>query len=371
MKKRLFGFAGLLLAMMFIISACSSTGGSFVDTYSHASRGFALTQPGVENKVVLQGKELEAAYKFLEDSSHYLYTVKDLPSFPKWDTEWRSPVNGRVYRGPYHDPLSRSVCWISTNPNGSANVSLGSYWGIVPPGKDLPTDEAHGYVKSDKWQIFSYNSSGQLVKNWEQRKRGTFVIDASLAEYYGVPGARHLFVEVKLNHYEKRVVTPKEFYDGLLPESWSWGVAGQWAEYDPSFLDFNAFWAKSEEERTAYIEKASKDPKILEICGSMGDYLWFDILQVVSVTDLIGFEYESSQGKVNGIDLDHDGYLDKYPAGHEKAGQLILAGGTPRVPEYALYLNYNEPWWFDRYSKPGVIDVIYADRSIVPDPRKK
>ncbi len=79
------------------------------------------------------------------------------------------------------------------------DVSLGSYWGMVPPNKDLPVSEFPGYQKSSKYQIFSYNSSGQMTQNWKERKRGTFAIDASLAEYYGIEGNGVLLVEVALN----------------------------------------------------------------------------------------------------------------------------------------------------------------------------
>jgi hypothetical protein len=377
MKKRyFFGFAALLLAVMFILAGCNTT--REVDTYTHATNFPAMSNPNALSKEILQGEKLTNALKFLEDSSHYLYTQKDLQYFPAYakykngfDENWRSSVNGRVYRGPYYDPLSRSICWLSINPNGAVSVSLGSYWGLVPPGKDLPTDEAHGFIKSDdKYQIFSYNSSGQMTQNWIERKRGTFAIDASLADHYGVPGSRYLFVEVKLNHYEKRVVTPEEFYEGLLPESWSMGVNGQWAFHDSSFLSFAEYWAKSDAERAAYIAQVNDDPVVKDILANTGGYFWFDIMQIVSVADLVGFEYESSEGKVNGIDMNHDGYLDKYPASHAKAGQLILTGeDNLRVPEYALYLNYNDPWWVDWISQPGVIKIVDAAGNVIPDPR--
>jgi predicted small secreted protein len=377
-----FGLIVILVTIMFALAGCDNgtTSGAglddFPDAYSHATNFPAMSNPGALSKEILTGEKHTNALKFLEDSSHYIYTQKDLQYFKDYvhyengfDEDWRSSVNGRVYRGPYYDPLSRSVCWLSINPNGAVSVSLGSYWALIPPGKDLPADEAHGYVKSDKPQIMSYNSTGQMTQNWIERHRGTFAIDASLAEHYGVPGARYFFVEVKLNHYEKRVVTPQEFYDGLIPESWSMGVNGQWAFNDSEFLSFDDFWGKSEKERAEYIAKANDDPVVREILANTGGYFWFDIMQIVSVADLIGFEYESENGKVNGIDVNHDGYLDKYPAGHAQAGELILSGGPRRVPEYALYLNYNDAWWFDNRSVPGTIRVVYADGTEVPDPR--
>jgi hypothetical protein len=382
MRKRLFPcFTALILVFAFVMGSCQSSGGSYVDTYTHASTGTALTQPGVANKKVLEGAEYQAALNFLVDSSHYMYEWKDTPTFQStkyphgFDENWRSPANGRVYRGPYYDPLCRSVAWLTVNPNGSVNTSLGSYWGMLPPNKELPADlvKPYGFVKKNQYQAFSIMGGGESVQNWINRKRGTLAIDGSLAEYYGVPGARHLFIEVKLDHWVERAATPEEYYDGLLPETISWGVTARWADHDPaSFKPIPEYWKLSEAERADYIAKAKADPAVMDILTHTGGfYLWFDVMQIVNITDLIGFEYESSQGKVNGIDMDHDGYLDKYPAGHEKAGQLILSGGTWRAPEYALYLNYNDPWWMDYTSTPGAVTPIYGDRSVVPDPRKK
>ncbi len=378
-KNFFFGLTTLLVIALFALAGCVSTGGSTadVDTYTHAS-AMPMGMSGFPDKTPLAGAKLQGAYDFLVDSSHYSYTQKDLPSFNSvkyphgFDENWRSKLNGRVYRGPYYDPLSRSVDWLSINPNGTVDVSLGSYWGMVPPNKDLPVSEFPGYQKSSKYQIFSYNSSGQMTQNWKERKRGTFAIDASLAEYYGIEGNGVLLVEVALNHYTDVVVTPEQYYDGLLPESWSMGTNFGLKAIDPSYPTWQEFWKLSEAQRKDVLAKMNGDAKVKELLATRGSYFWFDILQIVSVTNLIGFEFESANGKVNGIDKDHDGFLDKYPAGHEKAGQPIISKmSNLRVPEYSLYLNFNDGWWYDRWSTPGQIKVVYADGTVVPDPRKK
>ena len=418
MKKGFFfGLTTLLLVVMFILAGCASTdkkGDDFaVDAYTHASQSADLNAgsltggPGAGNKTILTGAAYDNAIRFLEDSSHYLYVQKDLRYFPSkkypngFDENWRSPVNGRVYRGPYWDVLSRSVDWLSINPNGSVNTSLGSYWGIVGPNKDskmlADKNNVYGYIPSGKHQVFSYNSSGQMVNNWIERKRGTFVIDAGLAHYYGVTGAQHLFIEVKLNHYHKRVVTPEEFYDGLLPESWSMGVNGRWrayaAENGKPYYDFDGYWALTDAERAAYCAQAKKDPVIVDILENTGGYFWFDIMQIVKSGDLIGFEYESSQGKINCIDQDHDGLLDKYedylsggkqahrgiqvqiPEGHTASDYIISYNSRNRVqpnasqlrfPAEAFTFNWYEGWWWDRgnrLSPDGKLQPIKADGS--------
>jgi len=403
MKKRFFfGFTTLLLVVMFILGGCKSTDNSLIDTYTHASRGNALTQPGVANKVILEGQALSGALRYLEDVSHYLYTWKDLPAFKAakypngFDEDWRSSVNGRVYRGPYYDPLTRSICWLTVNPNGSVNTSLGSYWGVVGPNKQLPAVEAYGYIPSNNYQAFSYMSSGESVQNWIERKRGTMAIDGSLAQYYGLTGAQQLFIEVKLNHYVPRSVTPEEFYNGLIPESWSMGVNGEWSGYATDngkpYYDFAGYWALTEEQQTAYCAQAAADPAVMEILTDTGGYFWFDIMQIVKVGDLIGFEYESSQGKINGIDQDHDGYLDKYSdyqAGGKFASKNITVqipdGKTAsdyiisynsqnvvgpnanqlRMPTAAFTYNWNDGWWWDWFS-PGPLIPRKADGSVYP-----
>ena len=109
----------LVLALALASVAFAAFADEMPDTYTHAT--------AASSKEMLTGEALDAALQFLADSSHYLYINRATPyygnytQFPEtgFDTEWRSPVNGRVYRGPYYDPISRSVNWLSTNPNGS------------------------------------------------------------------------------------------------------------------------------------------------------------------------------------------------------------------------------------------------------------
>ncbi len=84
-----------------------------------------------------------------------------------------------------------------------------------------------------------------MTQNWKERKRGTFAIDASLAEYYGIEGNGGLLVEVALNHYTDVVVTPEQYYDGLLPESWSMGTNFGLKAIDPSYPTWQEFWKLS------------------------------------------------------------------------------------------------------------------------------
>ena len=104
--KRIIAALIPLLAVL-LVFGCATTDGSaaYVDTYTHASanpRGMS----GFPDKTPLTGAALQGAYDFLVDSSHYAYTQKDLPSFNSekypqgFDENWRSKVNGRVYRGP-------------------------------------------------------------------------------------------------------------------------------------------------------------------------------------------------------------------------------------------------------------------------------
>ena len=100
------------------------------------------------------------------------------------------PVNGRGYRGPYYDPLTRSVNWLSTNPNGGINSSVG-LTGLhrAEHRSDHRKQRGSGYEKLDKWQMISVMSPGQTVDNYIRNGRGSFYIDASLASNYGIDPA--------------------------------------------------------------------------------------------------------------------------------------------------------------------------------------
>ncbi len=152
---------------------------------------------------------------------------------------------------PYYDPLTRSVNWLSTNPNGGINSSVGSYWACIAPNTDLTIEnnEVQGYEKSDKWQMISVMSPGQTVDNYIRNGRGSFYIDASLASNYGIDPAWEyrniLMVEVELDHYVPRACTPQEYYDGELPTTSSWLLAGRMAALEnrkDKFLSIPQYW---------------------------------------------------------------------------------------------------------------------------------
>ncbi|MBM6998572.1 twin-arginine translocation signal domain-containing protein [bacterium] len=356
------------------------------DTYTHA------TAPN--SKEILSGEQLDAAMQYLSDVSHYLYVNRATPYYGNFtqypatgfDTDWRSPLNGRPYRGPYFDPLSRSVIWLTTSQNGACNISVGSYWGAIPPKTELQIEnhELEDYEPSDAWTIVSYEAPGQTVENFIRNGRGSFCIDASLLNRYGIedswgydatnmPGTfSHrsvLNVEVKLRHYKRRQVTPQEYYDGLAPTTISWAVAGTWAAVDgwgpdagdDQFRSIPQFWGcaqgpdaalnlASDEERKAYIARAEGDEKLMKALENSMIYLYFDVMQVVNIKQEIGFDFEQGSGKVNGLDMNHDGLLDRYPEGEENAGEIILqnAYGASRaalLPEWAYNLNFKDGWW--------------------------
>jgi hypothetical protein len=344
------------------------------DTYTHA------TSSG--SKDVLEGEDLEHALQFLADSSHYFYINRATPYYGNYtlfpttgfDTEWRSPLNGRVYRGPYTDPLTRSVIWVTTNPNGSANVSVGSYWGAVPPNTDLVIEhhELEGYEPSDDWQIICYMAPGQTVNNFIRNGRGSMMIDGALAKYYGLTeawdGRNVINVEVKLKKYIRREIDPQDYYDGLMPTTTSWLVAGVWSSVpgwgtdagDDQFRSIDQFWGcatgagadlnlNTDEERAAYIERATADEALAEALKGSLNYMYFEIMQIVNIEQEIGFDHEQAAGKVNGIDMDGDGLLDRYPEGDEQAGEIILQNAYGEdmysLPDWAYGLDFNLGWW--------------------------
>lgn len=94
---------GMAAMVMVAASAVSAVGVAeemeWPDAYSHAT--------DASSKEVLSGEQLDEALQFLMDSSHYWYINRATPyygNFTKYpetgfDTQWRSPVNGRGYRG--------------------------------------------------------------------------------------------------------------------------------------------------------------------------------------------------------------------------------------------------------------------------------
>lgn len=383
-KHRVF-FLSLIVLMMVMTSAIATTSET-VDTYTHATE--------TTSKAILTGEALENALQFLSDSSHYLYVNRATPYygnftlFPEtgFDTQWRSPVNGRVYRGPYNDPITRSVNWLTTNPNGSINSSIGSYWTCIAPNMELEIkhNELQGYSVSDDWQIVCYMAPGQSVNNFIRNGRGSLMVDAALASNYDLPNGwqnrNTLNVEVKLRNYVERLISPEQYYDGGLPTTSTWLATGRcmavpgWGTDagENQFRSISQFWGcatgtaaalnlNSDEERAAYIERANSDPALLAaLNGSVVD-LHFDIMQVVNVTQQLGFDFEQASGKVNGLDKDGDGLLDRYPEGSSKAGELVLQNfNSGLMPEWAYDLNFDLDWWV---SVDGSGDLINSQGS--------
>ncbi len=340
------------------------------DTYTHAT--------SVASKEVLTGEAFDAALQYLADSSHYLYLNKATPYYGNYtlypetgfDTEWRSPLNGRVYRGPYADPLSRSVLWLSTNPNGSTNISIGSYWGAIPPNTKLEINEheLEGYEESDQWQLVCYMAPGQSVNNFIRNGRGSMVIDGALVKEYGLTeaweGRNALNVEVKLNHYVRREIDPQDYYDGLMPTTTSWLVAGLWGAVpgwgpdagDDQFRSIQQFWGcatdgdadlnfTTDEERQAYIERARNDQALHDALLGALNYLYFNVMQIVNITQEIGLDFEQPAGKVNGVDIDGDGFLDRDEEGGEAILQNAYGEGVYQLPDWAYDLDFSQGWW--------------------------
>ena len=353
------------------------------DAYAHA------TVP--DRKELLEGEDFDKALQFLADSSHYLYVNRATPfygnfkDFPDtgFDTSWRSPLNGRVYRGPFNDPLSRSVIWMSMNPNGGVNASVGSYWACIPPNTELEikNNELQGYEPKPEWQIVAYMGPGQTVENYIKNGRGSMYVDASLVSNYGVPAAWEdrnvLNLELKLDHYVRREVSPEQFYDGLLPTTATWKVPPLWqnlpgwdkASGENQFRTIAQFWGcatgeeaelnlNTDEERAAYLKRANQDPAVRDILNSVDIDLYFTVEQIVNVKQQIGFDFEQATGKVNAIDMDKDGYLDKYPEGHPQAGEIIFqnAYGLEGLPAWIYTLNFDEPWWIAPDGSGNLID---------------
>lgn len=357
MKKLL----ALACALALLLTAFAAVADEEIDTYTHAT--------DASSKEMLTGESLEAAMQFLADSSHYLYINRATPYYGNYtlypetgfDTEWRSPVNGRVYRGPYYDAISRSVNWMTTNPNGSINSSIGSYWVCIPPNTDLvlENNELQGYEKKDVWQIISYMAPGQTVNNFIANKRGSFYIDASLVSNYGLQmgweNRNILNVQVKLTKAVVREMTPLEYYMGELPTTSTWLAAGRLAAVpsETPILSIAQYWGcatgdaaalnlSTDEERAAYIEKLNNNPAVLEALTGCINYMHFEVTQVLNIVQECGFDFEQASGKVNGLDMDHDGMLDR-----NADGEIIFQNYENHIlPEFAYDLNQNLGWWY-------------------------
>ena len=371
----------LSLAATALAAEAEETASEMPDAYTHAT--------AASSKEILSGDELDAAMQFLVDSSHYWYINRGTPYFGNYtnypetgfDTEWRSPVNGRGYRGPYYDPLTRSVNWLTTNPNGSINSSIGSYWACIAPNTELEinNNEVQGYEMSDGYQMISVMSPGQTVDNYIRNGRGSLYIDAALASHYGVAAGWQerniLMVEIELDHFVPRVCSPEEYYNGEIPTTSSWLMAGRWGalegwngdEGNNTFLSIPQFWGcatgdaaalnlTSDEERAAYLEICNSDPDVIEAGTGVCYYMHFNVLQVVNAKQELGFDFEQPSGKVNAIDMDGDGLLDR-----DDDGELIMQNAEKAMlPEWAYALDQNLDWWV-----AGSGDLINAEGKIL------
>ena len=113
-----------------------------------------------------------------------------------------------------------------------------------------------------------------------------------------------------------------------------WGCATG----DDAALNLN-----TDEERAAYIERANNDPAVMEALTGCINYMHFEITQVLNIVQECGFDFEQASGKVNGIDMDHDGFLDR-----DENGELILQNYENHVlPDFAYELDQNLGWWYD------------------------
>jgi hypothetical protein len=215
---------------------------------------------------------------------------------------------------------------------------------------------AWGWEPSDDYQLVTYGTTGQTMQNFIERKRGTMAIDGSLSEYYGIEHGRLFLVEVKLRSYHQRRVSFEDFFKGMLPGGTNNAIRRIWnAEIATPLLTFNQYWGKAtgaaasgnlttDAARAAYIAELKNDPDAVELMETYGnDYLWFDIMQIVKVPDELGWDFESGQGKGNGVDVNHDGYMDKDPNGNVIF--VPASSGNSFTPTSTFGLNWNDEWW--------------------------
>jgi hypothetical protein len=337
-----FGFIVILVTIMFALTGCESATDPtkelddfFVDTYTHASQQYAIAAlPGtgaINSKTILKGTEYDAALRFIQDYSHYLYVERnvgvgsffDFPAAatdPAHNVNWRSaivPASGNLkpYVAPAGDPLCRGVNVLSINPNGTITASHGSYWGTAPAGVDLRNldmTNAYGWTYSDKPQPFIYFTTGQTTTNLIERKRGTLVVDAELSNRapYSIDRARYFFVEVKLRSYEQRRISFEDFFRGMYPGGTAMsfreimaqdaGVtllshAEYWGVAEPSPWVPIVHNLTSDAARAEYVAELSANPDAERVRKEVGpDYLWFDILQITKVAENLGWEFNKT-----------------------------------------------------------------------------
>ena len=236
-RRLLTGMAAMVRAAASAVSAVGvAEEMEWPDAYSHAT--------DASSKEVLSGEQLDEALQFLMDSSHFIGTStvprRTMATSPSAGDGLSIPValpsvNGRGYRGSYYDPWTRSVNWLSTNPNGGINSSVRILLGLhrAEHRSDHRKQRGSGLREIRQVADDRVMSPGQTVDNYIRNGRGSFYIDASLASNYGIDPAWEyrniLMVEVELDHYVPRACTPQEYYDGEPPTTSSWLLAGRMA----------------------------------------------------------------------------------------------------------------------------------------------
>ena len=103
----------------------------------------------------------------------------------------------------------------------------------------------------------------------------------------------------------------------------------------------------------------------MDALGGLFCYLYFDVMQVINIEQEIGLDFEQGSGKVNGIDMNGDGLLDKYPEGSDHAGELILQNAygvesARLLPDRAYSLDFNLDWWVTT-GADGEVVLINSD----------
>ena len=134
-----------------------------------------------------------------------------------------------------------------------------------------------------------------------------------------------------------------------------WGAVEGWGPDagKDQFRTIEQFWGCAEgdelnlatdEERAAYLERADADEALNEALKNVMIYLYFDIMQIVNIKQEIGFDFEQGSGKINGLDMDGDGLLDR-----DESGELILQNAygdnAKLLPDWAYDLDFKQGWW--------------------------
>lgn len=101
----------------------------------------------------------------------------------------------------------------------------------------------------------------------------------------------------------------------------------------------------TDEERQAYIERARNDQVLHDALLGALNYLYFNVKQIVNITQEIGLDFEQPAGKVNGVDIDGDGFLDREEGSDEAILQNAYGEGVYQLPDWAYDLDFSQGWW--------------------------